>query len=79
MNTHEDRLEKMRQIFPEWNEDKDCTPVLDPLDLAKRIQIFAKEVYGLDVPLPTNEEAKAALIAFSKERGLKQPIFIERD
>lgn len=74
-----ERVEKLRKIIPSWKEDENNNPILDPLELSKTMQQWAKEKFGIEMPAPTVKEAKEALIQFAKERGLKQPIFVERD
>lgn len=74
-----DRIKALQKIIPSWQEDSDGIPVLDPAELAKTMQEWAEEHFGLKLPAPSIEEAKTAITVFAAKNGLKQPVFVERD
>lgn len=73
------RIEDLKSIIPSWKEDINGSPVLDPKELAGAMQVWAKEKAGIDVPAPSIEEAKSVFSTYAALKGLKQPIFIERN
>ena len=65
------RLEDLQKIFPSWKEDKYSRPIVDPREVA--------EFLGMGTDPFDIDTAKRLMIRFAKEKGLKQPIFVERD